>query len=71
MRSARIRVFAMRHMIGIISALVGHSLGGYTVLGVGGGWAHWKDPRVKAILALSPYAAPFINKETLVASMLR
>jgi predicted dienelactone hydrolase len=45
--------------------LVGHSLGGYTVLGVGGGWPHWKDPRVKAILALSPYAAPFINKETL------
>ena len=31
----------------------------------GGGWAHWNDPRVKAILALSPYAAPFINKQTL------
>jgi predicted dienelactone hydrolase len=45
--------------------LVGHSLGGYTVLGVGGGWPQWKDPRVKAILALSPYSAPFINKETL------
>jgi predicted dienelactone hydrolase len=45
--------------------LVGHSLGGYTVLGVGGGWAHWRDSRVKAILALSPYAAPFINKQTL------
>jgi predicted dienelactone hydrolase len=45
--------------------LVGHSLGGYTVLGLGGGWAHWKDPRVKAILALSPYSAPFVNKETL------
>jgi predicted dienelactone hydrolase len=45
--------------------LAGHSLGGYTVLGIGGGWPHWKDPRVKAILALSPYAAPFINEETL------
>jgi predicted dienelactone hydrolase len=45
--------------------LVGHSLGGYTVLGVGGGWPSWKDPRVKAILALSPYAAPFINQNTL------
>ena len=45
--------------------LVGHSLGGYTVLGVAGGWSHWNDPRVKAILALSPYAAPFINKQTL------
>jgi len=46
-------------------ALAGHSLGGYTVLGVGGGWPQWKDARVKAILALSPYAAPFIAKQTL------
>ena len=45
--------------------LMGHSLGGYTVVGIGGGWPKWKDPRVKAILALSPYAAPFIAKETL------
>jgi predicted dienelactone hydrolase len=45
--------------------LVGHSLEGSTVLGVGGGWTQWKDPRVKAILALSPYAAPFIYKQTL------
>ncbi len=46
-------------------ALVGHSLGGYTVLGVGGGWPRWKDTRVKAILALSPYAMPFIEQHTL------
>ncbi len=46
-------------------ALVGHSLGGYTVLGVGGGWPHWKDPRAKAIIALSPYSTPFIEKHTL------
>ncbi|HVN28678.1 MAG TPA: hypothetical protein VMT64_09350 [Candidatus Binataceae bacterium] len=45
--------------------LIGHSLGGYTVLGVGGGWPQWKDSRVKAILALSPYAAPFLAKNTL------
>lgn len=45
--------------------LVGHSLGGYTVLGVGGAWPQWKDPRVKAVLALSPYTAPFIEKKTL------
>jgi predicted dienelactone hydrolase len=45
--------------------LAGHSLGGYTVLGIGGGWPQWKDARVKAILALSPYAAPFIAKRTL------
>src|SRR5690242_5814801 len=31
--------------------LVGHSLGGYTVLELGGAWRRWKDPRVKAVLA--------------------
>jgi predicted dienelactone hydrolase len=45
--------------------LVGHSLGGYTVMGLGGAWRRWKDPRVKAVLALSPYAAPFIWRKTL------
>jgi len=45
-----------RNRIGI----AGHSLGGYTVLGLAGGWASWKDPRVKAVLALSPYCAPFL-----------
>lgn len=45
--------------------LVGHSLGGYTVLGVGGAWESWKDTRVKAVLALSPYSAPFIQRQTL------
>jgi predicted dienelactone hydrolase len=45
--------------------LVGHSLGGYTVLELGGAWRRWKDPRVKVVLALSPYAAPFIWRKTL------
>lgn len=40
-------------------ALVGHSLGGYTVLGLAGGWPSWKMQGVKAVLALSPYAHPF------------
>ncbi|HEY9712122.1 MAG TPA: hypothetical protein V6C72_01555, partial [Chroococcales cyanobacterium] len=39
--------------------LAGHSLGGYTVLGLAGAWPSWKIPGVKAILALSPYCAPF------------
>ncbi|MFZ0962001.1 MAG: alpha/beta fold hydrolase [Terriglobia bacterium] len=42
--------------------LAGHSLGGYTVLGLAGAWPSWKDRRVKAVLALSPYCAPFIKK---------
>jgi predicted dienelactone hydrolase len=46
-------------------ALAGHSLGGYTVLGLAGAWPRWKLPDVKAVLALSPYAAPFIHHGSL------
>ena len=46
-------------------ALVGHSLGGYTVLGVGGAWPSWKLPGIKAVLALSPYTQPFVVRKTL------
>jgi predicted dienelactone hydrolase len=45
--------------------LAGHSLGGYTVLGLGGAWPGWKLGRVKAVLALSPYAQPFVAHRTL------
>lgn len=38
--------------------LAGHSLGGYTVLALAGGWPAWKMPGIKSVLALSPYAAP-------------
>ena len=44
---------------------VGHSLGGYTVLGMAGGWPAWKTPQVKAVLALSPYVLPFLGQGTL------
>jgi pimeloyl-ACP methyl ester carboxylesterase len=33
-------------------ALAGHSLGGYTVLGLAGGWLSWRLPNIKAVLAL-------------------
>jgi predicted dienelactone hydrolase len=46
-------------------ALVGHSLGGYTALGLGGAWPGWKIPEVKAVLALSPYCKPFTFQNTL------
>jgi dienelactone hydrolase len=46
-------------------ALVGHSLGGYTVLGLAGAWESWKLPGVRAVLALSPYAEPFLVHDTL------
>ena len=36
--------------------LVGHSLGGYTVLALAGAWPQWKMRGVKAVLALSPYS---------------
>ena len=45
--------------------LIGHSLGGYTMLGLAGAWPSWKDKRFKAVLALSPFADPFIVKKGL------
>ncbi|MEW5977624.1 MAG: dienelactone hydrolase family protein [Acidobacteriota bacterium] len=41
--------------------LAGHSLGGYTVLGLAGAWPSWRLPEVKAVLALSPYANPYVH----------
>ena len=46
-------------------ALMGHSLGGYTVLGLAGAWPGWTLPGVKAVLALAPYAMPFAHSEGL------
>ncbi len=40
-------------------ALAGHSLGGYTVLGLAGAWPAWRVSGIKAVLALSPYSMPF------------
>ena len=44
---------------------IGHSLGGYSVLGLAGGWPEWRTPEVKAVVALSPYVTPFIAHNTL------
>lgn len=46
-------------------ALSGHSLGGYTVLGLAGAWPSWKLPGVKAVIALAPYCNPFMRQKTL------
>lgn len=45
--------------------LVGHSLGGYTVLALAGAWPAWRIPGVSAVLALSPYSQPFVAHGTL------
>lgn len=45
-------------------ALVGHSLGGYTVLGLAGAWPSWRIPGIKAVIALSPYTMPFTANST-------
>lgn len=44
---------------------IGHSLGGYTVVGMAGGWASWRTPGAKAVLALSPYVQPYLVHKTL------
>jgi len=46
-------------------ALAGHSLGGYTVLGLGGAWPSWRLPGVRAIVALTPYSLPFVRSDGL------
>jgi len=46
-------------------ALIGHSLGGYTALGLAGAWPSWRQPCIKAVIALSPYVAPFVRGHTL------
>jgi predicted dienelactone hydrolase len=45
--------------------LAGHSLGGYTVVGMVGGWPSWLDARIRAVLAMSPYVMPFQVSRTL------
>ena len=45
----------------------GHSLGGYTIAGLAGGWSSWRDERIKAALLMSPYVAPFVSKGTLAS----
>lgn len=45
--------------------LMGHSLGGYTVLGLAGAWPSWKDIRFKAVLAFSPFITPYVSHQTL------
>ena len=45
--------------------LVGHSLGGYTVLGLAGAWPGWRTPGLRAVVALSPWCAPFLAANSL------
>ena len=48
-------------------ALAGHSLGGYTILGLAGAWPSWQKYNIHpvAVLALSPYLRPYLEKYTL------
>lgn len=39
----------------------GHSLGGYTVLGLAGAWSTWRDSRIQAALLFSPYSTPYLE----------
>jgi alpha-beta hydrolase superfamily lysophospholipase len=42
---------------------MGHSLGGYTILGMIGGWQSWTDNRLKGALLLSPFSTPFLDSD--------
>lgn len=41
---------------------LGHSLGGYTVAGMIGGWESWRDRRIRAGVLLSPYLQPYLHR---------
>lgn len=41
---------------------MGHSMGGHTVLGAVGGWASWRDRRIRAALLMSPYILPYLDR---------
>ncbi len=40
-------------------AALGHSLGGYTVMGLAGAWPSWRDERIKVAVLHSPFVHPF------------
>jgi predicted dienelactone hydrolase len=44
---------------------MGHSLGGYTILGLIGAGPSWLEPRIRAAILLSPYSQPFLARNTL------
>jgi predicted dienelactone hydrolase len=54
-----------RHVDGNHIGATGHSLGGYTVMGLVGGWPSWRDPRIKAAVLMSPYTLPFQVHKTI------
>jgi predicted dienelactone hydrolase len=39
----------------------GHSLGGYTTMGVIGGWDSWHDSRIDAALMFAPFVQPYLE----------
>ena len=41
---------------------MGHSLGGYTICGLVGGWPSWRDKRIRCALLLSPYIHPYLRE---------
>jgi uncharacterized protein (TIGR03437 family) len=43
----------------------GHSLGGYTVIGLTGGWPGANDARIRAALLFSPYLQPYLLQNRL------
>jgi predicted dienelactone hydrolase len=50
-----------RHIDATRIAATGHSLGGYTALGISGAWPSWKERRIVAAVLFSPYAFPFLT----------
>ncbi len=54
--------FLFEHINETQIGAAGHSLGGYTVFGLVGGWSSWQDRRIRSALLMSPYSAPFLTE---------
>src|SRR5207244_5750878 len=53
------QAFLFEHVDEAFIGAAGHSLGGYTVLGLAGARPSWREPRIRAVVAYSPYAMPY------------
>lgn len=46
---------------------LGHSLGGYTIFGMAGGWQSWYDSRIRSVALMAPYLTPYWTRSQVAA----
>lgn len=46
---------------------MGHSLGGYTIFGMAGGWQGWFEPRIRSVVLMAPFMTPYWTRRQVAA----